>query len=259
MKIIVDALYFTLKYFLLFSVGTIAGWFIELFWRRYFGEAKRWINPGFLQGPWLPLYGFGTIILYRISSLNLPLYLLALTFLISLSLLEYIAGLIFIHHFKIKLWDYSRNKGNIQGLICPLYSLLWTILGLFFYLMIYPRLNSIIDQLYNYLQLSFFIGLFTGLFAVDLWQSFNIAGRIKRFVDETEEKIPVDFENLKLELRDRVREGFRNHTRFFFPFRGELGTSFLESLRSHTLNIQSRLKPFTKVLNKRLNRDKKEN
>jgi len=219
------------------------GWIIELFWRRFVSYTKRWINPGFLQGPWLPLYGFGTIILYLFSSLNIPVSLLIPIFLIGLTLLEYAAGLIFIKYFKIKLWDYSHNRGNIGGLICPLYSILWTLLGLFFYFVIYPYLNGIIDRLYNYLQLSFFIGLYIGLFAVDVWQSFNIAGRIKTFVNETEEKWPIDFESFKLELRDKVREGFINHTHFFLPFRGELGITFGDALKSHTFNLAGKLRP----------------
>jgi len=254
MRFVTETLYFMLQYLLLFSVGTVTGWIIELFWRRFVSGNKRWINPGFLQGPWLPLYGFGTIILYLFSSLHIPVYLLTLIFLAGLTFLEYLAGLIFIRHFKIKLWDYSRNRGNIGGLICPFYSVLWTLLGLFFYYILYPFLNGIIERLYLYLQYSFFMGIFAGLFAVDVWQSFNIAGRIKAFVNETEEKWPVDFESFKLELRDRVREGFKNHTHFFLPFRGELGITFRDALKVHTFNLSGKLKPLKQVIRK--HRDK---
>jgi uncharacterized membrane protein len=241
-RLVSEALYFLLQYFLLFSLGTLVGWIIELFWRRFVSDSKRWINPGFLQGPWLPLYGFGTILLFLLSSLDIPIYLLALIFLIGLTLLEYVAGIIFVNHFKIKLWDYSRNWGNIKGLICPLYSILWTLLGLFFYFILFPFLNGIIDQLYNFLQFSFLIGLYAGIFAVDLWQSFNIAGWIKAFVNETEEQWFVDFEAFKLELRDWVREGFKNRTHFFFPFRGELGLTFREALKNHVAHRKGKRK-----------------
>jgi len=244
-------LYFILQYLLLFSIGTMVGWFIELFWRRFVSGNKRWINPGFLQGPWLPLYGFGTISLYLLCSLDIPIFLLAIFFLVGLTTLEYVAGLIFIKYLKIKLWDYSRNRGNVGGLICPLYSILWTILGLFFYFFFFSSLNKMIDGLYSYLQLSFFVGLYAGLFAVDVWQSFNIAGRIKTFVNETEDKWPIDFEAFKLELRDKVRTGFKNHTRFFFPFRGELGITFRDALRTHTMNLSGKLKPLKNIIKKR--------
>ncbi|QEN07784.1 hypothetical protein EXM22_07200 [Oceanispirochaeta crateris] len=240
-----------IQYFFLFSLGTSVGWFIELFWRRYFGKARRWINPGFLNGPWLPLYGFGSIVLFLLCKLNLPLWLHILFIFFTLSGLEFLAGLIFINHFRIKLWDYSENWGNIMGLVCPLYSLLWTVLGVFFYFFIYPYLMEIIDYVFQYVQYTFLIGLYGGLFAADLWQSFNLAGRIKNFVNETEEKWSIDFEKLKLELRDRVQEGIVNRTRFFLPFYGELGFSFREQLKRHRLNLRNHGRPLQKLIKKK--------
>lgn len=239
-----------LKYCLLFSIGTLIGWGIEVFWRRFFGQAHRWINPGFLNGPWLPLYGFGCIVLYFMCLPELPVWALAISFFIGLTILEYIAGLIFIGYFKIKLWDYSNNRGNIKGMICPLYSFLWTGLGMFFYYVIFPNLNDMITTLYQHLELSFFIGIYGGLFAADLWQSFNIAARIKTFAEETEERFAVDFERLKLELRDLVHDGAVNRTHFFLPFHGEQGVSFREHLGKHLKNRQpSRV--FKKTLKKK--------
>jgi len=250
-----QVLLFFLRYFLLFFIGTVSGWFLELFWRRYFGGRKRWINPGFLNGPWLPLYGFGCIVLYLLCLPGWPVYVQAPVFFILLTLLEYGAGLIFIGHFNIKLWDYSKNRFNIKGLVCPLYSFFWTVLGLVFSYGIYPYLEDMVQFLYGHLEMSFFIGIYGGLFSVDLWQSFNLAVRIRQFVSETEERWAIDFEKLKLELRDRVQAGFINRTRFFLPFHGELGGTLKEQLRRHRENLPHPLGPIRKVLEKRKNRD----
>ena len=46
----------------LFFIGSCLGWCMEVFFRRFFSRAnpeRKWINPGFLAGPYLPLYGFG--------------------------------------------------------------------------------------------------------------------------------------------------------------------------------------------------------
>lgn len=59
---------------LLFMSGSFIGYVIEVFFRR-FVSAKRWINPGFLNGPCLPLYGFSLLFLYICSY-----YLSRLTF-----------------------------------------------------------------------------------------------------------------------------------------------------------------------------------
>ena len=53
----------------LFFVGSLTGWVLELFYRRFVSQ-KKWVNPGFLSGPYLPIYGFGLVLLYLIASLE---------------------------------------------------------------------------------------------------------------------------------------------------------------------------------------------
>lgn len=71
------------------------------------------------------MYGLGTLLLYGACFIPLPRWALVLLLFVALTLLEYITGLIFVKGMKIRLWDYSRRWGNIQGIICPLFSLLW--------------------------------------------------------------------------------------------------------------------------------------
>lgn len=57
----------------LFFIGSTIGWGIEVIFRRFFSSAnpeRKWINPGFLNGPYLPLYGFGLCFLYLLASLE---------------------------------------------------------------------------------------------------------------------------------------------------------------------------------------------
>ena len=103
-----------------YSIGGMCGWILELFFRRI--VHKKWINPGFLNGPFIPLYGFGVVILYFISDLSISWYYKAILFLVLLTLIEYIAGIIFIKGMHIKLWDYSSRWGNIQGIVFNLIS-----------------------------------------------------------------------------------------------------------------------------------------
>lgn len=122
----------------LFVLGSLAGWIIEVFFRRFF-SAHKWINPGFMVGPYIPLYGFGVVILYLLSNIDLSVVglnesspwtiILKIIFIaFCLVLIEFIAGLIFIKGLKIKLWDYSNQKFNIMGIICPLFSFFGSLL-----------------------------------------------------------------------------------------------------------------------------------
>ena len=55
----------------LFFTGSVLGWVIELFYRKFFERVqnpqRRWVNPGFLTGPWLPVYGIGALALFAMS------------------------------------------------------------------------------------------------------------------------------------------------------------------------------------------------
>ena len=54
----------------LFFIGSVSGWVLELFYRR-FVSSKQWINPGFLVGPYVPLYGFGLCTFYLLAQIPL--------------------------------------------------------------------------------------------------------------------------------------------------------------------------------------------
>lgn len=128
----------------LFFAGSLIGWGIELLWRRFFSAnnpERKWINPGFLTGPYLPLYGFSLIILFTLSFIDVSFIkdeilqktVLFILMALCITFFEFIAGLIFIKGMKIKLWDYSNCRGNIMGIICPKYTFFWWLLSGIYY------------------------------------------------------------------------------------------------------------------------------
>ena len=63
-----------LKLAFLFFIGSLSGWGIEVLYRRFFSGAnpeRKWINPGFCVGPYVPLYGFGLCILFVLAGIAL--------------------------------------------------------------------------------------------------------------------------------------------------------------------------------------------
>lgn len=212
----------------LFSVGSLTGWVIELFFRRFCSggrKTKKWVNPGFLVGPCLPLYGTGLTALYLMAGIRFPdlarknpvLEKIAVIILmmIIMTLIEYITGLIFIRGMHVMLWDYSRRWGNIQGIICPLFTLFWGILGAFYYIFIHPRVLHALDWLSRNLAFSFFIGLFYGVFLIDCGYSFNLVARIRKLADQYQ--VIVKYNELKERVAD-LRTEAREKTHFFFSF-----------------------------------------
>lgn len=217
---VVDAL---LVLAFLFFFGSVIGWCIEVVFRRVF-TAKKWINPGFLTGPYLPLYGFGVAGLFVISLIpvNTGFYWLdsLITILIMgavMTVIEYIAGLIFIKGMKIKLWDYSNRPGNIQGIICPLFSFLWLLVCAFYYFVIDPFVLDAVIWFVHHIAFAFFVGVFFGVFFVDLGHSINITSKIRKFAKEN--KIVVSFEKLKENIKDKIEELGGKKANFMFAFK----------------------------------------
>lgn len=192
----------------LFVIGSLIGWVIELFFRRFISQ-KKWMNPGFLTGPYLPVYGFGVLVLYGMSNIPLGINSLALDIVVRIviigvgvTLTEFIAGLIFIKGFKIKLWDYSNCKGNIMGIICPIFSLVWLVVGSLYYFLLNPILVKGISWISENLIYTYFVGAVIGAIIVDFAYSIHLATKLKEF----KELQGLRFEEFKKEFKKKVRE-----------------------------------------------------
>ena len=192
----------------LFVIGSLLGWVIELFFRRFVSQ-KKWMNPGFLTGPYLPIYGFGVMVLYGVSNIPLGIELQAVDIIVhiliigvGMTLIEFIAGLIFIKGFKVKLWDYSDRKGNIMGIICPSFSLIWLVVGSLYYFFINPLLVQGISWISENLIYTYFVGGVIGAIAVDFAYSIHLATKLKEF----KELQDLRFEEFKVEFKKKVKE-----------------------------------------------------
>lgn len=86
----------------------------------------KWVNRGFMRGPFLPIYGSGAIV---VLVFTLPFRTNAgLVFVVgmtSATLLEYFTGAAMEKMFHVRYWDYSKQRLNLNGHICVTSSLAW--------------------------------------------------------------------------------------------------------------------------------------
>ena len=210
-------LFLTLAY--LFFIGSVLGWVLELFYRRFISGAnpeRKWINPGFCVGPYVPLYGFGLC----------DKLLLFLGMSVSMTAIEYIAGIMSLKIMHVRLWDYSNQWGNIQGLICPQFSLIWAAASAGYYFLVHPHILDALQWLSENLAFSFVIGYFFGVFTIDVVYSAHLVTRIRQFAKENE--VDIKLEQLKAHIRRRQDER-REKANFLFAFRSS--HSLAEHLR----------------------------
>lgn len=89
-------------------------------------KEKKWVNRGFMHGPFLPIYGSGAIIVLM-ASLPLKGSVVAVYFagMTAATILEYVTGAAMEAIFKVRYWDYSNQKFNLNGHICLTSSIAW--------------------------------------------------------------------------------------------------------------------------------------
>ncbi|MDO4487826.1 MAG: putative ABC transporter permease [Eubacteriales bacterium] len=229
----------------LFFIGSVFGWIIELLWRNIFSKSKKWINPGFCTGPYLPLYGFGLCALFLLATLEKyfagmsPFWSKIILFIIMalvMTLIEYLSGIFSLKYLKVRLWDYSDCWGNIQGIICPLYSFFWALLGGVYYFAIHPHILSGLTWLSKNLAFSFFIGMFFGIFIIDVVNSAQLVVKLKKFAEE--HSIVLVYDKIKEDIKRYHEENDRKY-HFFSPFKS--GKSLSEHLMNIKKNIEDRI------------------
>ena len=102
---------------LLFFAYAFLGWCIEVT-LKYF-QFHRFINRGFLTGPWLPIYGSGAaLITIAVKGLSPLESSVGTTFMVSFILcgvVEYMTSFVLEKRFHARWWDYSQKPMNLHG------------------------------------------------------------------------------------------------------------------------------------------------
>ncbi len=239
----------------LFFIGSLFGWVFEVFFRKFCSDSNpehKWINPGFLAGPYLPIYGFGVTAMFLICSIPMDFaesaagkaVLRLLLIAAVMTLIEYVAGLIFIKGMHVKLWDYSNRRGNIQGIICPLFTLIWGGFGAIYLFLVHPHLIDGLRWLSDHLAYSFFVGLFYGVMLVDFGNSMQIGVKIRRFAADN--RITVRLEELKATVK-RGNAAAKEKRRFLFALHSDRPLHenlkrYLEYTKEREAKLRSRIR-----------------
>ena len=106
-----DKLCYIFLYFVFYS---IIGYVCEVFY-VYLGD-KKWVNRGFLHGPYIPIYGNGAMIVsLALMHVKKDSFIIFLVGLVLCSLLEYITSYVMEKIFHNRWWDYSERKYNLNA------------------------------------------------------------------------------------------------------------------------------------------------
>lgn len=132
------------QWILYFFFYAFAGWVWESAYVSVL--SGQWVNRGFLHGPFIPIYGFGAVlILVMTYSVRHRAAAVFFAGMIGATILEYGTGIVLDRLFHIRLWDYSLAVWNFQGYISVISSVFWGALAVVLVTWIHPFLSSIIQ------------------------------------------------------------------------------------------------------------------
>ena len=163
--------------FLLFITYSFIGWCMEVGCKLV--ELKKFINRGFLIGPYCPIYGWGCILIIILLNkyTNDPLVLFIMAIVIC-SILEYFTSYFMEKLFKARWWDYSRRKFNINGRICLETMIPFGLLGCLIMYFVNPFFVSIYSKIPSNILIIISSVLFT-IFLTDNIISYTIMFKMK--------------------------------------------------------------------------------
>ena len=128
----------------LFFIFCNIGWVIESSIESLY--RKRFINRGFLNGPYIPIYGFGGMtILICCMPFQHNGFLVYIVGVLSCTALEFFVGWVMETIFQKQFWDYSMLKFTYKNRISLIPSLFWGLLSLFLVYVLYAPVDKLVS------------------------------------------------------------------------------------------------------------------
>ncbi|MDK2967666.1 putative ABC transporter permease [Lacrimispora sp.] len=103
--------------FLCFFFYSLLGWLYESLFCSIFGE-RRFINRGFLLGPYCPIYGTGAVLCWLVLRDNTNIFEVFAIAAVLCCVVEYITSFCMEKVFHARWWDYSNMPFQLHGRIC---------------------------------------------------------------------------------------------------------------------------------------------
>lgn len=166
------------RFFLYFIIYSFLGWLIEVGCKSI--QYKRFVNRGFLLGPICPIYGYGVLfIVLLIGDDTSDILSIFLKSILICSVLEYFTSYFMEKLFKVRWWDYSNNKFNINGRICLETMIPFGLLGTLVVYVIHPLIVRFVNLFSSNMIITIAIVLFI-IYILDNILSFNVMNKIKK-------------------------------------------------------------------------------
>lgn len=193
-----------------FYIYCFFGWIFE---STYVSVKKgHFVNRGFLRLPMLPIYGTGAVMMLWVSlPVRDSLLLVYTSGAIAATILEYVTGWGMERLFKVKYWDYSNQRFQLNGYICLSSTIAWGFLTVLLTEILHPPIARYVLGIPLGVLLVC-VGGITVLFVLDAVQSVKEALDLAKVLDAMTnmraelDDLQVQMALLKAEMQQRAAE-----------------------------------------------------
>lgn len=193
------------KYLYYFFIYSFLGWCLEVCYAAL--NTGIFINRGFLNGPYCPIYGFGVVIIILfVFPLRKNILVLFIASVIFTSLLELATGFALKKIFHYRWWDYSNVPFNIGGYICLKFSLMWGIACIIVVDVIHPVVDDFVKWIPHFIG-KILLGIMIIMMTIDLIASVETVLKLNSRLEKID-KIAVDIHNFSNNIGSKLTTDF---------------------------------------------------
>ena len=135
--------YSIIQWLFFFYFYCFFGWIFESTYVSI--KSRKFVNRGFMRGPFLPIYGSGAIMMLVVSMpFQDNIFLTYIAGCIGATVLELVTGVAMEALFKVRYWDYSNQKFNYKGHICLSSTVAWGFLTILMTELVHKGVEKIV-------------------------------------------------------------------------------------------------------------------
>ncbi len=250
--------YSMIQWLFFFYFYCFFGWIFESSYVSI--KSKKFVNRGFMRGPFLPIYGSGAIMMLVVSMpFQDNIFLTYIAGCIGATVLELVTGVAMEALFKVRYWDYSNQKFNYKGHICLSSTIAWGFLTIFMTEFLHKVVEGIVSFI-PAMTINVVTVIVTVYIIIDFTLSFKAAmdlrdilvglEKAKQEMERIQKRLDViiavaneEREMRKLENSMRIDDLMENIEERFGAFKERIKinpSEFMEDVREEITELRSR-------------------
>ena len=239
------------SFVLFFFACSVAGWLMEVACKLV--QLRRFINRGFLIGPYCPIYGCGavaiTVLLSRYRGDPVSVFALSM---VLCGTLEYVTSYLMEKLFHARWWDYSQKHFNLNGRVCANTLIPFGLFGMLLVELVQPLCFSLFACIPDTARLALCAALCT-LFVTDAVVSVTVLGKIRKTANLSEAD---DTENITRCVREKLAEQgmLMRRTLRAFPYARLYSNALVKRMKAQQRKLREEARAKKNELREELNR-----